>query len=156
MNTINQIFYNNNLSFVYDETAKLWRCICKDIFFNGQEIDIEINQIEFNWNDIESFFSYLVENKNYYLNSLICDTTNVLKCMSCIVYKKHNQLEYLDFVLTGVSFKGISPSNEDSKIYLYDLYFTPINLREEFYDWGAFIWSAKFRNSLLISVSCDR
>jgi len=148
--------------FYFSEELNLWRVIESDKIISSHTIDLEIdlNNLKKNidWNEIDSFISFLKSHNEKIIEN-IKDAEEVLLNLFKIIYKKSFTKEIksnISFRLSGIDYKSYCRIINMEKDFEYDFFFFPYNSKNEYQDIGSFVWRANFRNLLLLGVYCDR
>lgn len=147
--------------FSYDKSLNMWRVIESSDVIEGHSIDIEIDLGNFttpmDWTKVEKFIE-LVRNNNKLYIERISDAKQVLKTLFQSINKNYSQefIEQIEFILSGIDFKGNCKIVNLEDRFIYDYFFFPVYTKEPYRDIGSFVWRANFRDSLLLGVYCNR
>ncbi len=125
-------------------------------------IDFEIDLIHFDngviWNDVEKFIELIKRDVNKTLEN-IDDAKSVLLILFQKIYANtfpSEVLQNIDFIISGIDFKGCCKNINLQDKFEYDYFFFPCYINDKSKDIGSFVWRASFRDKLLLGVFCER
>lgn len=153
---------NTEYEFFYDENLNMWRILENPNFIEGYSVDMEIELTNFvggiDWQKTVGFIE-LLRNNNSLLIERITDAKIVLKSLFATINKKSYDadfLNYIEFNLSGIDFKGNCKIVNLEQQFEYDYFFFPQYTKDPYRDIGSFVWRANFRDMILLGVYCDR
>lgn len=153
---------NTEYEFFYDESLNMWRILENSNFIEGYSLDMEIELTNFvggiDWGKTAGFIE-LLQSNNSLLIERIADAKKVLKSLFETINKKSYDADffnYIEFNMSGIDFKGNCNIVNLEQQFEYDFFFFPQYTKEPYRDIGSFVWSANFRDMLLLGVYCDR
>ncbi len=140
------IINTRNFEFFFDERLNMWRLIENSLIIENEVVDLEINlsilDSDLDWTDIENFLKSFRLDKHI-VSKNINDAKSVLKHLFSIINKdafSNDFLDEIDFKLVGIDYKGKSNNVNLKNEFVYDFFFFPYNIKNNYADVGSFVW----------------